>query len=155
MSEIKWVNVTDTIREAFEGDVRIGMVELYNSDWHWRMLVDDGCELQPTRGMDYSEQYAKLAVEHCRSDQVARSGRGILRWTSVSMSDWLAFSGKLQVGGVVRSANGYTVIRRWDHEDKEAQTLQDGRRMVEEWWGNYLRIADLVPRHLAANNQQH
>jgi len=149
MNDIKWVKATDTVSEAFEGEVKIGMVWLSNTDWYWQMLVDDGSTWQVTQGREYFEHAAKQAVEDCRSDQFARSGRGLLRWDHVGPDMWLAYSGVMMVGSVGKGVPSRAFVVQFMGETPTRHDVghaKEARSVVEGRWRDFLEVADLMPK---------
>jgi len=149
MTDIRWVEVSEGYIEGFEGEQLVAKLTNVGGLWHWTVTVKDGCEWQVSNGEEYIVQSAKREVEDCRSDQIARSGRGrMMRWENPSKDAWYGFSGDRNVASIVRygSRGKFFLSGYLFHRSHEFVNAADARRHVEYNWVDFLEGMNLVPK---------
>jgi hypothetical protein len=146
-SVIDWRRASDMSLEGYEGDLLVARIGDERGPWHWRLAIDDSCPWQQTSGAAHSEDDAKRQIVECRNDQIARTGKGIVRWENPSKNDWYAYSGRKQVGFVMNpAARGFLAYHIWSRDAVPTVTAHEGRKVVEDHWSAFLEETDLAPR---------
>jgi len=149
MTDIRWVEVSKDYIEGYEGEELVAKLTHVGGPWHWTVTVKDDCPWQVSNGEEYIVQAAKREVEDCRSDQIARSGRGrMMRWQNPSKDAWYGFSGDRNIASIVRygSRGKFFLSGYLFHRSHEFVNAADARRHVEHNWVDFLENMNLVPK---------
>lgn len=147
MIKINWVHVSESILEGYEGNRVVARVfDVGTGPWHWQLIEKEGGPLQQMSGEELSLTHAKQMAEDGRIEQVARSGRGLVRWENPVKDSWFAFSGREEIGSLRRHSAPYFTMHCFGNgRAEEIRHAPDGILIIEDNWGKFLERAGLAP----------